>query len=226
MIGPEQGKKPGKSGKKKSKAKKAKRQAAAIDLTTPTAPDPGAELLSWIDRVQARVDHLLTLVEPAGETPAAAPEPATPRPAAMTTDVPGASGTPTTSADVPAASGTPATPAAAPEPARAADHPASPLAEAWARRQETAEAAAIEAVAAHHEAPPLDDPAPLDAVDAASGAEDEDDDEPFEPGDARLTAVLVARELIARGESAADVRRRLRDGYGVLDPEAVLAQVA
>ncbi|MBF6621592.1 MAG: hypothetical protein ITG02_15350, partial [Patulibacter sp.] len=61
----------------------------------------------------------------------------------------------------------------------------------------------------------------------STGGDDDSthDDEPFEPVVARLSAVLVARELIARGVTPTDVRRRLRDGYGVDDPDAVLSRV-
>lgn len=202
MIGPEQAKKAsGKSGKKKNKAKKAKRLAAAIDLATPTArddageapsgavPDVGPELLAWIDRVQERVDHLLTLVDPALEAPAVEPD-------AATVDEPAAPATEPVAASEPEATETAPAPSSTDgdDPA-SADEQASSLAEAWARRQETPEVAGL-------------------------------DDEPFEPVDARLTAILVARELLARGESSADVRRRLREGYGVIDPDAVLAQIA
>jgi hypothetical protein len=39
-------------------------------------------------------------------------------------------------------------------------------------------------------------------------------------------AVLVARELLARGMAADSVRARLRDAYGVADPDGVLAALA
>lgn len=191
MIGPEQSKKAsGKAGKKKGKAKKAKRLAAELELgdapgpaspvPASTVPEVGPLLLTWIDRVQERVDHLLTLVEPA-PTPAAEPEAADPVPSAPAESVASA---------------------AEPDPN---GESASTLAEAWSQRQQTAPAPSPDEVTSLSEAPPLDD------------------DELF---DTRLTAVLVARELIARGESPVDVRRRLRDGYGVVDPDAVLAQIA
>lgn len=48
-----------------------------------------------------------------------------------------------------------------------------------------------------------------------------------EPAPAPTTsATLVARELLERGMDADGVRDRLRDGYGVPDPDAVLAALA
>lgn len=236
MIGPEQSKKPsGKSDKKKDKAKKAKRHAADVEPGTPFAaetPGPGASerhdggaeaaavaarpafgppLLAWIDRVQERVDHLLTLTDAPAEAPPA-PEPAATPPAVETAED---------------------------EAQRLS------LAEAWARRLEATEGSAPEA--ADDDADATDGPVletTDDDVDVETAAEtvethepaldepaddepvpDEHDDEPFEPVAARLSAVLVARELIARGVAPTDVRRRLREGYGVDDPDAVLSRV-
>lgn len=232
----------------------------AVDPTDVTPPDVepqvGPELLVWIDRVQARVDHLLTLVDPAAladslptATPAVADGPAPP----PTTDpelgatlpgpVPTEPKTATTAtAETATTEAVPTEPATA-EAARAQAR-ASSLAEAWARRQRQASAPRQDAARREDAVPPgadaapvedspaaIEDDAPADAEHAAAIEVEADapphaDDEPFEPVDARLTAVLVARELIARGESAAAVRCRLRDGYGVADPEAVLAQIA
>lgn len=215
------------------------RADAAADAATPRAdavPDVGPELLAWIDRVQARVDHLLTLVDPAPATPVTAPAPAAaPEPATTPASA---------SAPTPAATATPdPTSAAPPEPEapESAEPEAPQAAEPEAAEPESAEPQAAEAEAAEPEAAAPEDvtaaPAPVPSLaeawarrqqqeTVASFDEPDDEDEPFEPVDARLTAVLVARELIARGESAAAVRRRLREGYGVVDPDAVLAQVA
>lgn len=246
----------GKSGKKKGKAKKAKRRAAERDLGapvrhgSPTAPptaasDPAvasgsgarppighqavgspvstasgapSDLLAWIDRVQGRVDHLLTLVDPALAAPLPDPAAGAPAGAPAAADD-GASaadqadderrdgdGASVDSDDLPRdARPEPESEPSPPEGTMPVpDGPVPSLAEAWARRQQ-------QQTVASRDDEPDDEP---------------DDDEPFEPVDARLTAILVARELIARGQSPADVRRRLREGYGVADPETVLAQVA
>lgn len=46
---------------------------------------------------------------------------------------------------------------------------------------------------------------------------------PLPEAPATPSAVLVARELLGRGATHDDVFRRLQDGYGVADPQAVLA---
>lgn len=210
--------------------------ASQLDRALPSnpIPDVGPQLLAWIDRVQERVDHLLTLVDPGLERPSAAPEDlATPEPDAPRE--PEAEAAPPAEAE--AVSSSPHADRAVEdgdEPVTDAEADATSLAEAWARRQQTAEVAAV----ADDETPPAaDDVEPFEPADAATvvdleqlldaaASEPEADDEPFEAVDARLTAILVARELIARGQSPADVRRRLREGYGVIDPDAVLARVA
>lgn len=210
-------------------------EVAGAATPADATPDVGPELLTWIDRVQERVDHLLTLVDPAVATPVTVPDAgsvAAPDPAPTAVLVP--ESTSVSSASAPGSDGEEAPPAAsAPEASASASEPSEPapersepetsetpapvaaptpsLAEAWARRQQ--QETVVPAASASRDADRDD-------------RDGEDENEPFEPVDARLTAVLVARELIARGESPTAVRRRLREGYGVVDPDAVLAQVA
>ncbi|MBF6621591.1 MAG: hypothetical protein ITG02_15345, partial [Patulibacter sp.] len=171
MIGPEQGKKPAKSGKKKDKAKKAKRQAVEADpgrpstaaATEPVARDRGdgadespasavppafgPPLLAWIDRVQERIDHLLTLTDLSAPTASEGSELDLPP---ATESAPAAAGVATPPVTEPAPGPPADPPPAEPTPAPAGDGLATPsvprttedeahrlsLAEAWARRLE------------------------------------------------------------------------------------------
>ncbi len=260
MIGPEHSKKSGKSGKKKAKAKKAKRPPIAAVPTVlgiepqddprpltasaePSSVPPafGPPLLAWIDRVQARVDHLLTLVDVPAEAASGEPTSAEAGPTSgPTVDEP---------AEVPATADEPAeAPAFANDPVESvASEDGSgrhgeelSLAEAWARRLEATEIGQPEPVEPA-EVGQADDLSHTDDLGQADDLGEAEFDEtepladfgdvfegepPFEPVTARLSAVLVARELVARGVAPADVRRRLRDGYGVDDPDAVLSRIA
>jgi len=204
------------------------------------APSPGVPpafgppLLAWIDRVQEHVDYLLTLTDMPAAVPSVEPE-ATAEPSTTagpeTTAAP--EGDASSAGDEPEAA--PRTEPVEPEAESTAEtaeeeaHRLS-LAEAWALRLEAEGQQAEQPVPEPEEEPipaPREDPfAEPEAWDEPEATPGPLDDEPFEPIAARLSAVLVARELIARGLTLADVRRRLREGYGVDDPDAVLSRVA
>jgi hypothetical protein len=164
--------------------------------------EPADVLVSRIDALRARVDGLLELADETPHVPGRSEETGEGLAAAGAS---GLRGSALGGLAAAASSGI-----AVPRPASPSDLAgrSAPAAEPAAAERAAAERAVAEPAAAE---PALDGPPSATAPTTLARSR------PSGP------AILVARELLARGMATEGVRSRLRDGYGVADPDVVLA---